>query len=38
VEDVEFEMRLASYSNDELNSINVNSRIDDEGGTAMIEG
>ena len=25
-EDVEFEMRLASYSNDELNSINANSR------------
>jgi len=26
VEDVEFEMCLASYSNDELNSINTNSR------------
>jgi len=37
-EDVEYKTRLASYSDDELNSINTNSKEDDEGGTPTVEG
>jgi len=35
-EDVEFKTRLASYSDDELNSINANSKEDGEGGTPTV--